>query len=282
MSSIKQQVMELGVNPNTYATHMRKGFCRWPRDKRASCTVAWWSGGITSAVTCKLAIEKDPNVRIVFIETGSHHPDTQRFLKDCQKWYGKEIETIQSQYTDHFETIEIFKYVNGPGGARCTMALKRAVRQQWEKTNNPTLYYWGFEFDKKEATRAERVKTTQPDTAHAFPLIDAELTKLDCVKIVQDAGIEVPAMYKLGYNNNNCIGCVKGGMAYWNKIRVDFPDVFERMAKLERKLGRSCIKGVFLDELNPSRGRGTPPIVANCGTTGEGCQTQISRRFHND
>ena len=25
-------------------------------------------------------------------------------------------------------------------------------------------------------------------------------------------GIEIPVMYRLGYNNNNCVGCVKGGI----------------------------------------------------------------------
>ncbi len=55
--------------------------------------------------------------------------------------------------------------------------------------------------------------------------------------MIERAGIELPAMYKLGYRNNNCIGCPKGGMGYWNKIRVDFPEVFERMAALQRELG---------------------------------------------
>ena len=32
-------------------------------------------------------------------------------------------------------------------------------------------------------------------------------------------------MYDLGYPNNNCIGCIKGGMGYWNRIRKDFPDI---------------------------------------------------------
>lgn len=59
-------------------------------------------------------------------------------------------------------------------------------------------------------------------------------------------------MYDLGYPNNNCVGCVKGGMGYWNKIRVDFPEVFERRARQEREIGHSCIKGVFLDELDPN------------------------------
>ena len=72
-------------------------------------------------------------------------------------------------------------------------------------------------------------------------------------------------MYDLGYNNNNCVGCVKGGMGYWNKIRIDFPDVFESRAKVERRIGGTCIKGVYLDELDPDRGRHTKPICEDCG-----------------
>lgn len=72
------------------------------------------------------------------------------------------------------------------------------------------------------------------------------------------------AMYDLGYRNNNCIGCVKGGMGYWNKIRIDFPEVFERMAKLEREIGHSCINGIFLDELELGRGRMEDEIIPDC------------------
>ena len=65
-------------------------------------------------------------------------------------------------------------------------------------------------------------------------------------------------MYKMGYNNNNCIGCVKGGMGYWNKIRKDFPDVFDEVAQIERDVGATCLKDnegrIFLDELPIWRG----------------------------
>ena len=56
------------------------------------------------------------------------------------------------------------------------------------------------------------------------------------------AGIKQPVMYSMGYNNNNCIGCVKGGMGYWNKIRKDFPEVFAQMAQIERDVGATCLK----------------------------------------
>lgn len=53
-------------------------------------------------------------------------------------------------------------------------------------------------------------------------------------------------------------------MGYWNKIRTDFPDVFEKRAKLERELGCSCINGIFLDELEPGRGRLDMEIIPEC------------------
>lgn len=76
-------------------------------------------------------------------------------------------------------------------------------------------------------------------------------------------------MYRLGYHNNNCIGCVKGGMGYWNKIRRDFPETFARMAAIERDVNATCLKDdngqVFLDELDPERGKDEGPIVPECG-----------------
>lgn len=54
-------------------------------------------------------------------------------------------------------------------------------------------------------------------------------------------------------------------MGYWNKIRKDFPEIFKRTAELERKAGHSCIKGVFLDELDPERGRHESIELPECG-----------------
>ena len=59
--------------------------------------ICWWSGGITSAVACKTALDlfKDKNdVRIVMIDTWNEDDDTYRFFADCERWYGQEIEMI--------------------------------------------------------------------------------------------------------------------------------------------------------------------------------------------
>jgi len=175
--------------------------------------------------------------------------------------------------------IEKTGYVNGVDGARCTKELKKNVRFELEERLKPDLFdpdrpqysnqIHGFEFKVDEIIRAIDYAIDYPYTKALFPLIEERLTKENCAQILLDAGIELPVMYELGYNNNNCIGCVKGGKGYWNKIRIDFPETFERMAKAERLAGYSCIKDKFLDELNPEDGRTLKPIVPNCSVVCE-------------
>ena len=160
-------------------------------------------------------------------------------------------------------------YINGPTGAACTLKLKKEVRYKLEKEFGCwDGQVWGFDFDPKEINRAIRLKQQYPETKPLFPLIERQITKQDAMGMLWKAGIEIPAMYKLGYNNNNCIGCVKGGMGYWNKIRKDFPDKFNEMAEIERKIGATCLKDnkgkISLDELNPNRGDPVQEIIPDC------------------
>jgi hypothetical protein len=57
-------------------------------------------------------------------------------------------------------------------------------------------------------------------------------------------------------------------MGYWNKIRVDFPETFDRMAHLERRLGHTVIRDggepLYLDTLDPSRGDHTSEPSMDC------------------
>jgi len=227
--------------------------------------ISWFSGGITSAVATKIALGSYDNVVPIFIETGGHHEDMPRFIKDCEKWFNKEILVLQDKrFKDHIDLCEKLKVVNFISGAECSRTLKKKVRMKYEKTVDFAGQVFGFEFDKKEINRAVRFEEQNPHTKPLFPLIGKRLTKAGCMDLVERAGIEAPTMYKLGYSNNNCVGCVKGGKGYWNKIKQDFPETFERMATVERKIGRTCIKDQYLDELDPASGRHKLPPMPEC------------------
>ena len=230
--------------------------------------ISWWSAGVTSAVATKLAIDEFGvgSVLPVYFAIDSAHDDNARFKAQCEDWYGKEIIVRRSsRYKDQFDVIKQRKYINGPGGARCTLELKKRIRQRVEREFDYDGQIFGFEYSKREINRALRFKEQYSDAKPIFPLIEKGMTKPECLFFLEEAGIKKPTMYELGYKNNNCIGCVKGGAGYWNKIRVDFPDHFNKMAELERGLGNSCLRGQFLDELDPNKGHKQKVVMPDCG-----------------
>jgi hypothetical protein len=234
--------------------------------------VSWFSAGVSSAIATKLALEKYPDLSIIYIDIDDQHSDSLRFILECENWFNKDITILKSPYACVDHACRAFGYINGVKGAKCTMVLKKRVRKEWEKQNNPDIYIWGMDCSKREQNRASRLFESMPDFKHEFPLIEKNLTKEMVHGMLKETGIKRPVMYELGYPNNNCIGCVKGGMGYWNKIRIDFPDVFRKRGELERLIGASCIKGTYLDELDPEKGRELEPILEDCGIA---CELQL-------
>lgn len=222
--------------------------------------VSWFSVGVSSFIATY--IERENIDKILYTHIEDQHEDTMRFLKDCEKALGKEIEILQSQYKNVENVVKTFRFINSPYGAKCTQVLKKRVRKEWEQGKKDLTYIWGYDLSEKH--RAERLLEAMPEFNHKFPLIERGFSKEDCHGILRELGIKRPLMYEIGYRNNNCIGCVKGGMGYWNRIRKDFPEIFEARAKLEREIGASCIKGVFLDELEPDRGRLEEEVMEDC------------------
>lgn len=245
-----------------------------------SRVLSWFSCGEASAVASKLAVEQyGERCEVLYCDTFAfEHPDNRRFLADCEKWMGREIKILRSEeYRDIYDVFDKTGWLIGPKGARCTTELKKNVRKEYQQVDD--VHVFGFTTDEQQ--RVDRFYAENPDLFVNFPLIGAGISKANCRARVRAAGIEIPAMYRLGYKNNNCIGCVKGGKGYWNKIRVDFPEAFARMAAQERKMGKNGIainhdeyrdeRGkrvkvpVFLDELPPDAGRYVAEPDIECG-----------------
>lgn len=231
-------------------------------------TVAWISAGVSSFIASYLL--KDEIDDFIYIDISDQHPDSIRFIKDCEQALGREIKILTSEnYRSVEDVCRANKFICSPSGCKCTQILKKRVRKKWEYEHRDyeITYIWGF--DCTETKRAERLVESMPEFNHKFPLIDKGLTKEDCHGIcVNRLHIKRPIMYDLGYSNNNCIGCLKGGKGYWNKIRVDFPEVFNKRAKMERDIGISILregeKKLFLDELDPGAGRISEEIMDEC------------------
>lgn len=169
-------------------------------------TVSWFSAGASSAVATKLVIDQID--RIIYTHIEDQHPDTLRFVRDCQEWFGKPVEILQSPHKSVHGAIMATAsypsgvYVNGPRGASCTRYLKRQVRQEWEYEQEDELsYVWGMDYDEKD--RADRLNVSMPGIMHLFPLIERRMAKRHAHEILKASGIKRPVMYDLGYPNND-------------------------------------------------------------------------------
>lgn len=246
--------------------------------------LVWFSCGVVSAVAARETLsifglaEKDGlvEIQIIYCDTSKdEHPDNQRFRLDIEKWLKREIKVIGSkEYKTIWDVFDARKYLRNveSGGAPCTIELKKRIRMDYEQAGD--IHIMGFAGD--EEKRFFRFKIENPELQTEWVL--KGISKADCGRIIQEAGIELPMMYRLGYPNANCMGCVKAeSIAYWQHIRRDFPDRFKMMAERERRFGfalnRQTVKGerkrIFLDELPEGVGeiRG---LKIECGVACQG------------
>lgn len=233
--------------------------------------LAWYSDGAASAVAGFLAVQKYGVLcEIVKCDTTStEHPDNMRFRGEVEAWIGRPVTLIRSEkYADIDDVFQRERYMAGIEGARCTTELKKLVRQDYEHLDDTHVF--GYTADQREVKRASRFEANNPTLRCEWLLINEGITKADCYQILEDAGIKLPVMYSLGFEHNNCLGCVKASSpAYWNRTRRLFPEVFERRARQSREIGArlAIVKGerVFLDELPENAGLGEGDGDIECG-----------------
>ncbi len=230
-------------------------------------TVCWFSAGAASAVATQLVLRADPTAVPVYCETGAEHPENSRFIADCEAWFGRPVERIRSdRYADTWDVFEKRRYLAGIDGALCTVELKVMPRLAWQMPTD--VHVFGYTADGPDVARAKRLRDTYFEMQIRTPLIDRGLNKEACLAMIERAGIALPPMYALGFQNNNCIPCVKAtSPAYWALVRQQFPEQFSRMAKLSRDLDvRLCRindERRFIDEI-PADHPTTNPISPAC------------------
>jgi hypothetical protein len=231
--------------------------------------VVWYSDGAASAVAAQLALAKYGNrVRLVKCDTtDDEHPDNLRFRADVEAWLGVPVKLIRSdRYAGIDHVFESTRYMAGIAGARCTTELKKRVREAYQLPDD--IHVFGYTVEEKN--RADQFEANYPELSCDWVLIDAFVRKQDCHRILREAGIATPAMYALGFDHNNCLGCVKAtSPGYWNKIRSHFPEVFARRARQSRDINARLVRvegeRVFLDELPEGVGYSEPDGDIECG-----------------
>jgi hypothetical protein len=204
--------------------------------------VSRFSCGAASAVATKLVLGEYPAERVVILRAWikEEHEDNDRFSADCERWFGHPVTVLRDEKYGA-SVIEVFKrkrYMKGRFGAPCRKALKSDVLEAAGLPGD----IWVLGYTAEETDRLDGFLDANNGQKVICPLIERNLMKADCLAMVERAGIALPAMYLLGYNNNNCRCCVKGGEGYFNRQRIDFPENFVALADVQEAIG----PGAFL------------------------------------
>ena len=206
--------------------------------------IATFSGGVTSAYVCDMVLRDHPEAEIVFTDTRWEDEDLYRFLTDCEQRWKKPV-TILSHGQNPEELFNSQGILGNDRMPVCSRILKAKQMQDFLKSSlDAVTVYFGI--DASEAHRAEKIVRAYSELPHvkcAFPLVDAGWM-LDKDKIISEIetawGIQIPRLYKMGFDHNNCGGgCVRGKKGHWLKLLRVLPDVYADRERMEREFRKN-------------------------------------------
>jgi 3'-phosphoadenosine 5'-phosphosulfate sulfotransferase (PAPS reductase)/FAD synthetase len=120
-------------------------------------TIVWFSCGAASAVAARLTLRNNPDAIVAYCETGSEHPDNERFMADCVRWFNAPVVRLKSdKYTDIWDVYEKRKYLSGINGAPCTKELKVVPRLNAYDLPSD-IHVFGYTADKSDINRATKL-----------------------------------------------------------------------------------------------------------------------------
>jgi len=201
--------------------------------------LCWFSDGIASAIATKFWLKDHPDALVVHCDTGSEDEDNARFRAECAVWLGREIISLKNpEFEDTHAVYRKRRYMSGIAGAPCASELKFLPRSEFQRPDD--VHVFGYTWDNTDRERFENFQKNYPELIARAPLIEREISKANCLAMMQDTGIAPPRTYAMGFPNANCLktGCVKStSPAYWALFRKVFPERFAKTAALAREIG---------------------------------------------
>lgn len=209
--------------------------------------VVGFSGGVTSAWCLGWALQTYARDEVValFHDTKEEHPDTYRFLCEMAAALGVTI----TERSDGRSVTQLF-YDEGYLGNGQNTFCSRILKAEQGSAFIRELRADGFDVVKVIGYAANERKRIDRMVGHCnadgirvrFPIVEMGTTKQQCADWCAVMGVRPSSMYEWA-DHANCVGCVKGGRAYWLAVHDHHPEVFEQRARLEEEFGHEIIRG---------------------------------------
>ena len=193
------------------------------------------SGGKDSSALAVYLRDKVPEMEYFFCDTGAELPETYEYLTRLEVILGNPIVRLNARRGfDHW--FEVFRgTLPSPQMRWCTKNMKIKPIEEWIG-EEPALSYVAIRAD--ESSRKGYV-STKSNIQTRFPFIEGGIDRDGVMRILDDAGIGLPAYYEWR-TRSGCYFCFYQRKAEWIGLAERHPDLFERAVAIERKVLRDA------------------------------------------
>ena len=189
------------------------------------------SGGKDSSALAVYMRDKVVDMEYFFCDTGAELPETYAYLAKLEVVLGKKIIRLNSTRSfDHY--FEVFRgTLPSPQIRWCTSMLKIKPLEDWIG-DDEVISYVAIRADEKSRTG---YVSTKPNIKTTFPFIDDDIDHMGVLKILEDAGINLPDYYEWR-TRSGCYFCFFQRKAEWVGLADKHPDLFKRAVAIEQKI----------------------------------------------
>jgi hypothetical protein len=172
-----------------------------------------------------------------FCDTGKELRETYEFLTRLEGILGKKIVRLNDQMGFDYWLKVYGNYLPSSKMRWCTRQLKIKPFEKWIGSDKACLY---VAIRADEADR-QGYTSTKPTIRATFPFRDEGKVKADIVRILREAGLDLPAYYEWR-TRSGCYFCFFQRKMEWVNLKDRHPDLYE-MAKKYEKEGDTRLPG---------------------------------------
>lgn len=212
-----------------------------------------YGGGVQSTALLVLAAQREidyPTFLFANVGDDSEHPATLAYLREVAVPYairaGIDLQQLKRVRRDGApetlmqrlnrpgtRSIPIpVRMANGaPGRRSCTADFKIKVVGRWLREHGATAIEpatVGIGISVDEIQRANR-RRCEPHERIEYPLLDLRMRRIDCERIIAQAGLPVPP-------KSSCFFCPFRTVRAWQQQRRDEPELFIKSVQLEKTI----------------------------------------------
>lgn len=170
------------------------------------------------------------DIEYFFCDTGAELPETYEYLSKLEAVLSKPIARLNNERGfDHW--FEMFRgALPSPQMRWCTKNMKIKPIEAWIGDDD-AISYVAIRAD--EANRKGYV-STKPTIRSEFPFIQDDIRHDDVLRILDDAGLGLPAYYEWR-TRSGCYFCFFQRKAEWVGLADRHPELFDRARQIEQK-----------------------------------------------